>query len=94
MATKILVESPKLPIPDMRFNHIFSKSLQREMKMQQANKVTYYILGKVIIRDIIIMPFLQNMLWTGIFMTLKDPLRAYIRNVKNLLIAPRKNATI
>lgn len=64
------------------------------MKRQQTNKVTYYILGKVIIRDIIIMPFLQNMLWTGIFMTLRDPLKGYIRHVKNLLIPPRRKVAI
>ncbi len=78
----------------MRFNHIFTKSLQKEMKRQNEDKITYYILGKVIIRDIIIMPFLQNMLWTGVLMTFKDPLKRYLGHVKNLLVPPRRKAAI
>ena len=77
-------ETPKLKIPDMRFNHIFSMSLQREMKRQNKKRVTAYILSKVILRDIIIIPFVQNFLWTSAIMTFRDPLKKFVRNVRSL----------
>lgn len=86
-------EALKLKIPDMRFNHIFSMSLQKEMKKQNKERVTTYILGKVIFKDIIIIPFLQNILWTSTLIILRDPLKNFFRNVRVLFFpSGRKSA--
>lgn len=90
MSVNTLPEPIKLKVPDMRFNHIFANSVQREMKRQGKEKMTYYILGKVIIKDIIIMPFLQNLLWTGALITLKEPLRKMFAHIRNTMKPQRK----
>lgn len=85
MSHKINHDVPKLKVPDMRFNYIFTKSLEKEMMRQGKDAVTYYILGKVILRDIIIIPFLQNMIWTGALITLKDPIKKYCSYLRQVL---------
>ena len=87
-------QTTKLKIPDMRFNHIFSNSLQREMKRQNKEKVTTYILCKVILKDIIIIPFIQNFLWTTALMGFRGPLKNLFRNIRSSFFSSGRKSTI
>ncbi|SCW01161.1 LAFE_0D06436g1_1 [Lachancea fermentati] len=84
--TTILGEVPKIAIPDIRFEQTFKNALRREATKnhklhatqqgsQEKPVVTAAIVCKVVFRDVLLVPFVQGILWTGFLIALKPWLR-------------------
>ncbi|SCU97742.1 LADA_0H07998g1_1 [Lachancea dasiensis] len=89
MAKSNLVgEVQKLAIPDLRFQQTFQNAVKKEARRTnerpetQSDKqghLTASVICKVVLRDVIIMPLVQGMLWTGILIAMKPWLRFMVR---------------
>ncbi|SCU85066.1 LAFA_0D13696g1_1 [Lachancea sp. 'fantastica'] len=80
----LATEVQKLPIPDLRFQQTFQNSLKREAEKnkkvgtQEANGegvINAAVVCKVVLRDVLILPFVQGILWTTVLIALKPWLR-------------------
>lgn len=82
-----------LNIPDLRVEQTFKRAVAKETKKYIIkNKATFprstiteltrvekaVICSKVILRDILVMPFLQSVAWTGFLIVLKPWLRTTV----------------
>ncbi|CCF59331.1 hypothetical protein KAFR_0G02990 [Kazachstania africana CBS 2517] len=91
MSTAGIHINNNLAIPDTRFGYVFRKAVQKELRKQvketdsdnkHINK--NLIICKVIARDVILMPFIQSILWTGFLISFKPCLRGFIRFCQRL----------
>lgn len=68
-------------VPDFRFNKIFERKLNYECKQQGKDSPDWLVVSKIVIKDIILMPFLQNIVWTGLLIYAIKPIKLWINNV-------------
>ncbi|SCV04404.1 LAME_0H18162g1_1 [Lachancea meyersii CBS 8951] len=76
-------EVQKLAIPDLRFQQTFQNALKREAKKNKKigtegnddENISTAVICKVILRDVLFMPFVQGILWTSILIAMKPWLR-------------------
>lgn len=73
---------PKFPIPDVRFSNVFYKALTKETKKQNLENPNLKVIVKVLVRDVILMPFIQSILWTGFIISIRP-------SVKHLITASK-----
>ncbi|CUS23560.1 LAQU0S10e03202g1_1 [Lachancea quebecensis] len=84
---KPVTGAQKIVVPDLRFEQTFQKALRREAnKNQKASSqghitadtdsvISASVICKVVLRDVLLMPFLQGILWTSALIALKPWLR-------------------
>lgn len=72
-------QSPFIPIPDTRFANVFNNALNKEVKKQNLSSPNFKVVAKVLIRDIILMPFVQSIVWTGFLISFKPMVRHFIQ---------------
>lgn len=51
-----------------------------QLQKNQPAKVSSYVVCKVVVRDVILMPFVQGVLWTGLLITMRPWLRKMVQN--------------
>lgn len=77
-----------IKIPDTRFEQTFRRAIDREVAKQNAlsgkstddkkSGPSAYVICKVVVRDVLLMPFIQSVLWTGFLLGLKPWLRMVV----------------
>ncbi|SCV01168.1 LANO_0F10484g1_1 [Lachancea nothofagi CBS 11611] len=86
-APGLVGEVQKLAIPDLRFQQTFQNALKREAKKNKKlgtesegnDRISASVICKVVLRDVLLLPFLQGILWTGILIAMKPWLRLVVR---------------
>lgn len=73
-----------LYIPDTRFAYTFRNSLQKEAVKRKETQPSKTSICKVIFRDVILMPFLQNMLWVCLLLAFKPAFRGVVLHGKRI----------
>ncbi|CAR23245.1 uncharacterized protein KLTH0E04576g [Lachancea thermotolerans CBS 6340] len=80
---KPMTGAQKVAVPDLRFEQTFQRALRREAsKNQKATSqghsttdadatISASVICKVVLRDVLLMPFLQGILWTSALIALK-----------------------
>lgn len=84
MTVKSSVGTPqKVSIPDLRFEQTFKNALKREALKNKQYKakngtdtdsespLSASIICKVVLRDVLLLPFLQGALWTGVLIAMR-----------------------
>ncbi|CAB4254044.1 similar to hypothetical protein KAFR_0G02990 [Kazachstania africana CBS 2517] [Maudiozyma barnettii] len=74
---------PTFPIPDVRFSNVFYTALAKETKRQKLNDPNFKIITKVLLRDVILMPFIQSIVWTGFIISFKPTLKQLVQSTKS-----------
>lgn len=74
---------PTFPIPDTRFANVFYNSLAKETKKQKLNNPNFKVVSKVLLRDVIIMPFVQSMVWASFLISFRPTLRKMVDFTKS-----------
>ncbi|KAG0666956.1 hypothetical protein C6P45_000165 [Maudiozyma exigua] len=69
---------PKFPIPDVRFSNVFYKALTKETEKQKLVNPNLKVVVKVLVRDVILMPFIQSILWTGFIISVRPSVKHLI----------------
>ncbi|SMN19962.1 similar to Kazachstania naganishii KNAG_0L01230 hypothetical protein [Maudiozyma saulgeensis] len=84
---------PSFPIPDLRFSNVIYNALAKETKRQNLTDPNLKIIAKVLLRDVILMPFIQSIVWTGFIISLRPTLKNLVQlgksfnsSVYNLII--------
>ena len=75
---------PTIPIPDTRFSYVFHAALQKETNRRRLKEPDALVYAKVIFRDVMIVPFLQSILWTWVLMSYRPVLRGLAAKVKRV----------
>ena len=74
---------PTFPIPDTRFANVFYNSLAKETKKQNLQNPNIKVVTKVLLRDMIVMPFIQSFVWASFLISFKPTLRALVNFTKS-----------
>lgn len=67
-------EMSKLPIPDLRFESSFRRSLESEARVSTSSaesRITPYIVAKVVLRDQLLMPLVQGIIYSAVLILAK-----------------------
>lgn len=74
-----------LPIPDLRFENTFLKSLEKyktedDEIPKDPVSITPSIVIYCVVKDQVLMPLIQGLVWTGLFIVCKPALNAVVRH--------------
>ena len=75
---------PAIPIPDTRCSYVIHAALQKETNRRRLKEPDALVYAKVIFRDVMIVPFLQSILWTWVLMSYRPILRGLAAKVKRV----------